>query len=288
MEAGGADRGGGEEFRTHGRMIISKSMLLSGKTAFVTGASRGIGEAIARRFAAEGARVCLAARSGGDSRRIAEEIAASGGEAFAVECDVTRPESRARALAAALERGKTIDVLVNNAGTSGLTPVVAGSPEEDAAADAAWDAIVATNLTAVWRLTRAALANMPDGGRVINLSSVLGRFGVPGQAAYVATKHGVIGLTRSMALELAPRKITVNAICPGWVETDLARQGYRRIATAAHVTEEEAREICARMAPLGRVLEPEEIAGLAAYIASDDARNLTGQSIVLDGGQVMP
>ncbi|HET9795647.1 MAG TPA: SDR family NAD(P)-dependent oxidoreductase [Thermoanaerobaculia bacterium] len=269
-------------------MIISKSMRLSGKTAFVTGASRGIGAAIARRFAAEGARVCLAARSSGETLRIAREIASAGGEAIAVECDVTRPESYGSALGAAVERWKTIDVLVNNAGTSGLTPVAGGSSEEDAAADATWDAVLATNLTAVWRVTRAATRHIPDGGRIVNLSSVLGRFGVPGLAAYVATKHAVIGLTRTMALELAPRKITANAICPGWVETDLARQGYRRIASGAKVTEEEARAICARMAPLGRVLDPEEIAGLAAYMASDDARDLTGQAIVLDGGQVMP
>ncbi len=269
-------------------MIISKSMRLSGKTAFVTGASRGIGEAIARRFAAEGARVCLAARSTRDTERIAREIASSGGEVTAVGFDVTRPESCASALASAAAGGRSIDVLVNNAGTSGLTPVVGGTPEEDSAADAIWDAVVATNLTAVWRVTRAALRHMPDGGRIVNLSSVLGRFGVPGQAAYVATKHGVIGLTRTMALELAPRKITVNAICPGWVETELARQGYRRIAGARQVSEEEARAICARMAPLGRVLDPDEIAGLALYIASDDARDLTGQAIVLDGGQVMP
>jgi len=250
----------------------------------VTGASRGIGAAIARRFAAEGARVCLAARSLEDCERIADSIRESGGEATAVACDVTRPESYERAIAAAAGNGGKIDVLVNNAGTSGWTPVDGGTSAEDSV----WDAIVATNLTAAFRVTREAVRFMPDGGRVIHLSSVLGRFGVPGQAAYVATKHGVIGLTRTMALELAHRKITVNAICPGWVETELARQGYRRIAEARHVTEEEARAICARMAPLGRVLDPEEIAGLAVYIASDDARDLTGQAIVLDGGQVMP
>jgi NAD(P)-dependent dehydrogenase (short-subunit alcohol dehydrogenase family) len=269
-------------------MIISIAMRLAGKSAFITGASRGIGEAIARRFAAEGAAVCLAARSVGETERVAAGIRASGGDAIAAECDVTRPESWRAAIAAAVSRSKKIDILVNNAGTSGVTPVAGGSDAEDAAADATWDAIVATNLTATWRVTRDAVRAMPDGGRVIHISSVLGRFGVPGQAAYVATKHGVIGLARSMALELAHRKITVNAICPGWVETDLARQGYRRIAKARHVSEDEAREICARMAPLGRILEPDEVAGLAAYIASDDARNLTGQAIVLDGGQVMP
>jgi NAD(P)-dependent dehydrogenase (short-subunit alcohol dehydrogenase family) len=257
-------------------------MRLKGKAAFVTGASRGIGEAIARRFAAEGARVCLAARSSDECERIAAEIAEAGGDAMAVACDVTDPSSYGPALEAAARRFQAIDVLVNNAGTSGLTPV------EGRAEDTVWDAIVATNLTAVFRVTRAALRFMPDGGRIINESSVLGRFGVPGYAAYVATKHAVIGLTRTMALELAHRKITVNAICPGWVETELARQGYRRIAEKRGISEDEARAVCAKMAPLGRVLEPEEIAGLAAYIASDDARNLTGQAIVLDGGQVMP
>ena len=202
---------------------------------------------------------------------------------MAVACDVTDSSSFRPALEAAARRFRAIDVLVNNAGTSGLTPV-----EGTDAEDAVWDAIVATNMTALFRVTREALRFMPDGGRIINESSVLGRFGVPGYAAYAGTKHAVIGLTRTMALELAPRKITVNAICPGWVETDLARQGYRRIAKQRGISEDEARAVCAKMAPLGRVLEPEEIAGLAAYIASDDARNLTGQAIVLDGGQVMP
>jgi ketoreductase len=258
-------------------------MRLKEKVAFVTGASRGIGEAIARRFAAEGARVCLAARSAGECERIAASIAESGAEAMVAACDVTDPASYGPALEAAARRFGRIDVLVNNAGTSGLTPA-----DGSEAQDALWDAIVATNLTAVFRVTRRALRFMPDGGRVINESSVLGRFGVPGYAAYASSKHGVIGLTRTLALELAPRGITVNAICPGWIETDLARQGYRRIAEARGISEDEAREVCAKMAPLGRVLDPEEIAGLAAYIASEDARNLTGQAIVLDGGQVMP
>jgi len=261
-------------------------MLLKGKTAFVTGASRGIGEAIARRFAREGARVCLAARSADEVSRLAAEIGRGGeGDAIAAACDVTRPDSYRAAIGAAAEKWGRIDVLVNNAGTSGATPVSGDGGVEE---DETWDAILATNVTAMFRVTREALRFMPEGGRVINQSSVLGRFGVPGYAAYSASKHAVIGLTRTTALELAPRRITVNAICPGWVETDLARQGYRRIAAHDGVTEEEAREICAKMAPLGRVLEADEIAGLAAYIASDDARNLTGQAIVLDGGQVMP
>lgn len=268
-------------------------MRLKGKIALVTGASRGIGASVASRFAEEGARVALAARTLDACEGLAAQIRGAGFEAMAVGCDVTRRESSREAVAQVAETWGRIDVLVNNAGTSGLTPLEAGraatGPAADGdEADARWEAILATNLTAVFRLTREVLPVMPDGGRIINQSSVLGRFGVPGYAAYVSSKHGVIGLTRTMAVELARRKITVNAICPGWVETELGRAGFARIAGAAKVSLEEARAMAARMAPLGRVLEPEEIAGLAVYLASDEARNLTGQAIVLDGGQVMP
>jgi NAD(P)-dependent dehydrogenase (short-subunit alcohol dehydrogenase family) len=258
-------------------------MRLSGRVALITGASRGIGEAIARRFASEGASVCLSARGEERCAEIAAEIAASGGEAFGVACDVTSRGAASAAVSAAVERWGRIDILVNNAGISGLTPLVGGEWVGDT-----WDRILATNLTAAFAISRLVLPSMPDGGRIIFQSSVLGRFGVPGYAAYVAAKHGVIGLTRTMALELAPRKITVNAICPGWVETELGREGFGRIAAAQGITVEEARALAGKMAPLGAVLEPAEIAALAAYIASPEARNLTGQAIVLDGGQVMP
>ncbi len=249
---------------------------LSGRVGFVTGASRGIGEAIAKRLAEEGARVVLASRDREACERHARALRDSGAEAVAALCDVTDRGSIALAIATAVSRWGKLDVLVNNAGVGGPTPL--DDPE-----DARWDAIVATNLTAVFRVTREASPFLPEGGRVINLSSVLGRFGVPGFNAYCASKHGVIGLTRALALELAPRKITVNAICPGWVETEMAREGFRRIAG-----EERGRELAAKMAPLNRVLDAGEIAGLAAYLASDDARSVTGQAIVIDGGQVMP
>jgi NAD(P)-dependent dehydrogenase (short-subunit alcohol dehydrogenase family) len=255
--------------------------LLPGKAAFVTGASRGIGEAIARRFAAEGARVALAARDETASAKIAADLERQGAEAFAVRCDVTLATSVSAAIAATAARWGSIDVLVNGAGLGGPTPL-------DDPDDSRWNAIIATNLTGVFRVTREAAPFLSDGGRVLNLSSVLGRFGVAGMAAYAASKHGVIGLTRVFALELAPRQITVNALVPGWVETDMAREGFRRLVEARGGSEEEGRQMAAKMAPLKRVLDPEEVAGLAVYLASDEARSITGQAITIDGGQVMP
>jgi len=259
-------------------MAATPSGRLSGKVAFVTGASRGIGEAIARRFGDEGARVVLAARDAAACETHAGAMRARGQEALAIACDVTDRGSVARAVAAAVERFGRIDVVVNDAGAGGATPLDDPNPDESR-----WDTILATNLTGAFRVIREASPHLADGGRVLNMSSVLGRFGVAGFSAYAASKHGVIGLTRALALELAPRGITVNALCPGWVETEMAREGFRRMGN-----EEEGRAKAAKMAPLGRVLDPEEIASLAVYLASDEARSVTGQAIVIDGGQVMP
>ena len=257
------------------------ALRLEGKVALVTGASRGIGEAISRRFAREGASVALAARNEEACRRIARDIEASGGKAMSMKTDVTDAQSIAETVSAVVSKWGRIDVLVNNAGVGGPTPL----SDRD---DSRWDAILATNLTAVFRVTREALPHLPDGARIINLSSVVGRFGVARLGAYSATKHGVIGLTRSFALELAPRGITVNAMCPGWVETDMGRSSWRGVGERHGGDEKEGRRLAAEMAPLKRIIDPDEVAGLAAYLASDDARSITGQAIVLDGGQVMP
>jgi NAD(P)-dependent dehydrogenase (short-subunit alcohol dehydrogenase family) len=260
---------------------MPEGLRLAGKVALVTGASRGIGEAISRRFAREGARVALAARDEQACRRIAREIEDAGGKAMTARTDVTDSRSIAETVSAVVSEWGRIDVLVNNAGVGGPTPLT----DRD---DSRWDTILATNLTAVFRVTREALPHLPGGARIINLSSVVGRFGVAGLGAYSATKHGVIGLTRSFALELAPRGITVNAMCPGWVETDMGRSGWRGVGERHGGDEEQGRRMAAEMAPLKRIIDPDEVAGLAAYLASDDARSITGQAIVLDGGQVMP
>lgn len=256
---------------------------LDGKKALVTGASRGIGRAIARRLAAEGAVVAVGVRKDEDGASVVAEIEASGGRAQAVRLDVADAASVATGVERAARPDRRLDVVVNNAGSGGPTPLTG-----DARSDEAFSRIVDVNLTGTWRVVRAVLPFLSEGGRIVNLSSVVGRFGVAGMAAYCAAKHGVIGLTRTFALELAPRGVTVNAVCPGWVDTEMAWDGFRRMAKSNGISEEEAFQAAARMAPLGKVLAPEEIAGLVAYLASSEARNVTGQAIVIDGGQVMP
>ncbi len=225
--------------------------------------------------------MALAARNEVACEKIAGDIRLQGGEAIAIGCDVTLAFSISNAIAAVVARWGRIDILVNGAGLGGPTPLE--DPD-----DSRWNAILSTNLTAVFRITREAAPFLPAGSRVLNVSSVLGRFGVAGFAAYAASKHGVIGLTRTFALALASRQITVNALVPGWVETEMAREGFRRLGEQTGDGEEEGRRVAAKMAPLGRVLDPEEVAGLAAYLASDEARSITGQAITIDGGQVMP
>jgi NAD(P)-dependent dehydrogenase (short-subunit alcohol dehydrogenase family) len=256
---------------------------LTGRNALVTGASRGIGRAIAVRLAGEGAHVAAGVRSGKDGEAVVEAMKAAGGEGIAVLLDVTDPASVATGVERAARPHRRLDVVVNNAGAGDITPLGG-----DARSDEGWARMLDVNLTGTWRVCRAAYPFLADGGRIVNLSSVTGRFGVAKSGAYCASKHGVIGLTRALALELAPRKITVNAVCPGWVDTEMGREGIGRLGKAAKVSPEEAFVMAAGMAPLGEVLKPEEIAALVAYLASDEARNVTGQALVIDGGQVMP
>lgn len=226
------------------------------RLAVVTGGTRGIGLAIARRLVSDGFGVIAASRSQVDDLPWGITHA---------RLDVT---DRA-AVDALFARLPKLDLLVNNAG-------LAGAQDNDAD-DALWHAILATNLTGAWFCSRAALARLPDRtGRIVNIASVLGLRGVPDQPAYVAAKHGLVGLTRAMAMQAAPRGITVNAICPGWVETDMAAQRYAEIGITA--------EQAAAGVPIGRVASPWEVADMVAFLARAGAGSITGQAIPLDGG----
>jgi ketoreductase len=263
---------------------------LTGRTAIVTGGGSGIGRAIAYRFAEAGARVAICGRQRAPLETAAAEIARRGGAARTSVVDLREPVAVREFVATVAAAWGAIDIVVNNAGVGGRTPLrgETGPGGELDERDRLWRDILATNLDAVWHLTRAALPHMAGPrGRVINISSVLGRFGVPGYAAYCTAKHGIIGFTRALALELAPEHITVNAIAPGWVSTEMATQSMRAQAESAGITFEEFLARAMLGVPLGRMIEPPEVAELALYLASEAAAGMTGQTLNLCGGQTM-
>jgi 3-oxoacyl-[acyl-carrier protein] reductase len=240
---------------------------LSGRVALVTGASRGIGRAIATRLAAQGAHVVAAAR-GDNARAVAEEIMNGGGRAEAIALDVTAAGDPEKAVGGVVERHGRIDVLVNNAGIA-RDQLMLRMKRED------WDAVLGTNLTAAFTLTQAALKPMvrQRSGRIICISSVVGQSGNAGQANYAASKAGLIGFSKAVALEVASRGITVNVVAPGLIETDMTRE----------ITDS-ARAEWASKIPLRRLGTPDDIAGAVCFLASDEASYITGQVLAVNGG----
>lgn len=255
---------------------------LRGKHAVVTGAGRGIGRSIALAFAAAGADVAVAARTVAELEALAGEIAALGRTALVVPCDVTMPDQVAQLASVALERLGSVELLVNNAGMAGSHKVL-GHPDE------LWHRTLALNLTSVYYVTKAFLPAMVErrGGRIITIASIAGKVGERYTAAYNASKHGVLGLTKSLALELAPFQITVNAICPGWVNTPMTDGSIANIVARTHISTDEARQFLERQSPQRRLIQPEEIAALAVFLAQDSSYGITGQAINVDGGTVM-
>ena len=243
---------------------------LSGKIAIVTGASRGIGRAIAETLAAQGAHVVAAARADNAAAAVAD-IQAAGGRAEAVSLDVTSADGPAAMVAAALERHGRVDILVNNAGIA-RDQLLLRMKRDD------WDQVLATNLTAAFACAQAVLKPMVKqrAGRIISISSVVGQSGNAGQANYAASKAGLIGFSKSLAREVASRNITVNVVAPGLIETDMTR------AITAQAQVDWAAQI-----PLGRPGAARDVAAAVCFLASDEASYITGQVIAVNGGMYM-
>ena len=243
---------------------------LRSQVAVVTGASRGIGKAIALEFAKYGANVVVNyASSSQAADEVVAEIASAGGNAISLKADVSKSEEVDALFSNVLEKFKRIDILVNNAGITRDTLLLRMKPED-------WQAVINLNLTGVYLCTRAVTKNMlkQRSGRIINIASVAGQMGNPGQANYSAAKAGVIGLTKTLAREFASRGITVNAVAPGFIATDM--------------TSELQSEEILKAIPLGRYGKPEEIAGMVRFLAADTAAAyITGQVFNVDGGMVM-
>lgn len=247
-------------------------MGLTGKCAVVTGASRGIGRAIALELANQGAKVVVN-YSGSEkkAKQVVEEIQANGGEAIAVQANVANADSVQQLMKIAVDTYGSLDILVNNAGITRDNLLMRMKDDE-------WDDVINTNLKGVFLCTKAVTRQMMKqrAGRIINISSIVGVAGNPGQANYVAAKAGVIGLTKTTAQELASRNILVNAIAPGFITTEMTEG-----------LPEELKLAMQKQIPLAKLGQPEDIAKAVAFFASDNANYITGQTLHIDGGMVM-
>ena len=252
-------------------------MLLEGRAAIVTGGASGIGAATARTFAREGARVCIADANAEGAERVAKEIAASGGDAFALRVDVTDPAANERMVAETARRFGRVDAAFLNAGIALPSSILNGDLD-------AWQRVVAVNLTGVFLGLRAVAPAIiaAGGGAIVLTASVAGLRGGIGMPSYYASKHGVIGLTKAAAAEFAQARVRVNAICPGVIDTP--------ILGAAHANAALTQGVLAHMHPLRRVGQAAEVAELVAFLVSDRAQFITGHAHAIDGGmsQLMP
>jgi NAD(P)-dependent dehydrogenase (short-subunit alcohol dehydrogenase family) len=262
--------------------MAENALPLTGKRAVVTGATKGIGRSIALALAGAGADVAVNARSEADLAALKAEIEGAGRRALAIACDVTDAGAVAQRLAGGvLDAWASVDILVNNAGNAGSAKFL-NHPDE------LWHRMLAINLTSVYTVTRAFVPAMIEqrAGRIISVASIAGKVGGKYIAAYTASKHGVIGLTRALAVELNPYAITVNAICPGYVDTPMTDDSIANMVARTGMSAKEARQALERMSPQRRLIAPDEVASVAVFLALDASRGITGQAINVDGGEV--
>lgn len=249
------------------------------RVAIITGAGQGIGKAIARRLAQDGFAIAIADINAESLYGVKKEIENEGGEVLTVKADLTKLEDIQNVINCSAEWGE-ISVLVNNAGRVIISPFLDITEKE-------WDAIMTLNLKTVFFATQFAARHMSEGGRIVNLSSISGRSGRSDQAHYAAAKCAVISLTQSAALSFAPQGITVNAICPGVVDTPMTTGIHEIRASALGITPEESLARMIAKIPLGRLEKTEDVAGAVSFLCSPDAAYITGQSLNVDGGMEM-
>jgi NAD(P)-dependent dehydrogenase (short-subunit alcohol dehydrogenase family) len=255
---------------------------LAGKIVLVTGAARGIGRAIALAFAAERSRVVITGRTAAALEEVAAMISSTGAEVLALRSDVTQ-KPQVESLRQEIEKHfGAVEVLVNNAG-------IAPAADFLDMADDLWDKVMRVNVNGAYNCCKTFLAPMINArrGRIINIASTVARIAYPGIAAYATSKHASLGLTRALAIETARLGVTVNAVCPGYVDTELTRENARRLAERRGQALDQALAVMAASCPQRRLIEPEEVAYVTLMLASDRARGITGQAIQVDGGAVM-
>ena len=256
-------------------------MPLGNRGAVITGGGRGIGAATARVLAEAGARVVVSARSADEIEAVAGEMREAGLEAWAVPCDVTAPEQVEALAVQSRELVGPVQILVNNAGIALSAPLKHLTLEE-------WNRLLKVNATGPFLCTQAFLPGMLETGwgRVVNVASIAGKIGAPYISGYCASKHAVVGFTRAVAAEVAAKGVTVNAVCPGYVDTPMTDQSVANIAAKTGLSETEARDHLHSTSPQNRLIEPQEVAHLIASLCEPAAKGINGQAIVLDGGTV--
>jgi len=257
------------------------ALILAGRTALITGGGRGAGAAIAHQLAAQGAAVIVAARTRDEVDRVAEVLRVTGATAHAATCDVASESSVAALADFAQQTVGAVDILVNNAGVAMAAPLVRTSLAD-------WQRLLDVNATGAFLCTRAFLPAMLERGwgRIVNIASTAAVSADRYIAAYAASKHALLGLTRAAAAETAAQGVTVNAVCPGFLRTDMTAQSIARVAAATGRSADDALATIAGRNPQRRLIEPEEVAAAVLYLCSDAARGVNGSSMLLDGGEL--